>query len=81
MLLCVMDSWNKATDTVHPLEQIGILTVRLLRIAVRDQLERGEAQLKAQGIKVPLAQAYHNAVADKPPKKYSNLKIIERGTF
>ena len=76
-----MDSWEKVSNAAHPLEKIGLLTVRLLRIAVRDQLARGEAQLKAQGIKVPLAQIYHRATQDKPPKKYSNLKIIERGTF
>jgi len=76
-----MDSWEKVSDNTHPLEKIGALTVRLLRIAVREQLERGEAQLKAQGIKVPLAQVYYNATREKPPKKYSNLKIIERGTF
>ena len=73
-------SWQKMDGQNHPLEQIGKLTIRLLRIATQQQLSRGLEQLRAQGVVIDLT-----VPKEPPPQKnkeeYANLKIIDRGTF
>ena len=73
-------TWKKMDGQNHPLEKIGKLTIRLLRLAVHQQLTRGQEQLRAQGIVVNL-ETPEEALPQKNKKNYENLKIIEKGSF
>jgi hypothetical protein len=73
-------AWQKLDGRNHPLEQIGKLTIRLLNLAVHQQISRGQEQLRAQGVVMDITPA-KEVLPQKNKEKYKNLKIVEKGSF
>jgi hypothetical protein len=73
------ESWDLVDGKNHPLQRLGELTVRLLRLSVHQQLLRGKEQLRAQGLVFPPTNT--KSPETKKPKIYESLEIVERGKW
>ena len=83
-----MTKWRKNSQSMTQLQELGALTVRLLRLEAFEKLSRGEAQLRTAGAPVDLTGAYrefinHEVNVAKPTADNSLqlLKITGKSEF
>lgn len=72
-----METWDHVDNKNHPLQRIGQLTIRLLRLSMHEQLLRGKEQLRAQGLILDLPKS-KDFTNKKEPKIYAGLDIVEK---
>ena len=78
--------WRQQLKPSGSLETLGKLAVRLIRIAMYQKLRNGEAQLKAEGIDVPLLDEYKihaqkTVRISKRKRRESGVTFIHKGDF
>jgi len=84
-------TWRQGPQDFIKLNKLGNVTARLIRIAMFDKIQKGEALLMSQGAPPGLVDAYKkHALTQRqvliPQKEeelenYLNVKATERSTF
>jgi hypothetical protein len=63
-------AWRRNVQGFQNIQELGFLTARLLRLTTYTKLARGEAQLRAAGVTVPITDIYAK-YARAEAKKYT----------